>query len=87
MNKINIKKGRLAYVSINGKVIRKNAVTGSKDPPIRVARSQSDKKPRYAREIAIVGPSQLLYSPDEPIMRCGARLVLVAAFDDVRIMR
>lgn len=64
------------YVSINGNVIRGNARHGTDDPPIRIARSPSDAKPRYAREIAIQGPSRLVYSPDKPIMRCGARLVL-----------
>lgn len=80
-------KKRLAYVSINGQTIRKNAVTGSKDAPIRIACSRSDPKPRYAKQIQINGPSQLLYSPDTPIMRCGARLVLTAAYDDIKVLR
>lgn len=81
------RKAPVAFISINGQTIRKNAVTGSKEPPIRIGRSQSDSKPRYAHEITITGPSQLIYSPDEPIIRCGARLALVAAYDDVRIVR
>lgn len=81
------RKSPIAFISINGQTIRKNAVTGSHDAPIRIARSQSDSKPRYAHEITIVGPSQLVYSPDEPIIRCGARLALIAAYDDVRIIR
>lgn len=28
-----------AYISINGQTIRKNAVTGSKDAPIRIGKS------------------------------------------------
>lgn len=93
MKKINISRGKgaektaIAYISINGSTIRKNAVTGSRDAPIRIGKSQSDSKPVYAHEITIVGPSQLIYSPDEPIIRCGARLALVAAYDDVRIVR
>jgi hypothetical protein len=66
------------YVSINGHTIRKNAVTGSNEPPIRIAKSKNDGKPRYAREIAIHGPSRLIYSPEKPILKCGARLVLEA---------
>ena len=82
------RKGRpVAFVSINGHTIKRNSRTGSKDAPIRIARSQSDKRPVYASEIDIVGPSQLLYSPGDPIMRCGARLVLVAAYDDVRVIK
>lgn len=64
------------FVSINGKTIRGNAIRGTDDPPIRIAKSRSDKKPRYAREIKINGPSELVYSPSCPIMSCGARLVL-----------
>lgn len=66
------------FVSINGKVIRKNAVLGSNEPPIRIARTRYDAKPQYAHEIRIVGDSRLVYSPDKPIMKCGARLVLEA---------
>lgn len=77
----------MAYVSINGHTIRKNAVNGTKEPPIRIARSQRDKHPRYASEVAITGPSKLLYSPSEPLLGCGARLVLVASVDDVKVVR
>ena len=78
------KKG-FAFITINGHTIRKNALHGTKEPPIRIATSQRDKKPRYARKITICGPSQLLYSPDEPIMGCGARLVLLALNSDVKV--
>lgn len=74
-----------AYVTINGHVIRKNAVTGSREPPIRIAKSQRDKKPCYAHKIEISGPSQLIYSAGEPIMGCGARLVLIARYSDVTV--
>lgn len=65
------------YVSINGGRIRHNAVAKTFDPPIRIARSRNDTKPEYANEIKIHGPAQLIYSPGKPIMRCGARLVLM----------
>lgn len=84
---LNSRNAPVAFISINGQTIRKNAVTGSKDPPIRIGRSQSDSKPVYAHAIDILGPSQLIYSPEEPIIRCGARLALIAAYDDVRIRR
>lgn len=91
MKKIVISKGpakpRVAFISINGQTIRKNAVTGSNEPPIRIGKSQSDSKPVYAHEIMIHGPSKLLYSADEPIIRCGARLALIAAYDDVKVLR
>lgn len=96
MKKINITHGSkalnrrnapVAFISINGQTIRKNAVLGTNEPPIRIARSQSDSKPIYAHEIHILGPSQLLYSADEPIIRCGARLALCAAYGDVKVIR
>lgn len=64
------------YVSINAHTIRKNAVTGSKEPPIRIARSKSDKKPTYAHEIEFFDRARLLYDPEKKILVCGARLVL-----------
>lgn len=67
----------MIYVSINGHTIRKNAVLGTDDPPIRIARTKS--------EVVIDGPSRLLYSPAKPILRCGARLVLET--DEVYIVR
>lgn len=73
------------YVSINSHTIKANAKNGTEDPPIRIARSRSDRKPTYASAIEIVGKAQLVYTPEKPFMKCGARLVLVA--DDVKIVR
>lgn len=67
---------KMRYVSINGHTIRANAVRKTNNPPIRIARSRSDKNPVYASEIEIVGPARLVYRPNEPILKCGARLVL-----------
>lgn len=75
----------MKYVSINGQTIRRNAVNGTRDAPIRIARSKSDAKPVYASEIKIEGRARLVYQPADPIMRCGARLVLIA--DDVTVIR
>lgn len=65
-----------SYVSINAHTIRHNAVTGSDGPPIRIARTKSDKKPRYAHSIEINHPARLIYDPCKKILACGARLVL-----------
>ena len=75
----------MCYISINAGTIRKNAKTGSEEPPIRIAKSPSDSKPVYAHEVAIEGPSQLVYSPKGKILRCGARMVLLA--ENVRVVR
>lgn len=75
----------MKYVSINAHTIRHNAVAGSEDAPIRIARTKSDQKPTYASEIEIVGPARLIYDPKKAIMRCGARMVLECA--DVKVVR
>jgi hypothetical protein len=77
-----------AYISINGHTIRKNAVQGTDEPPIRIARTKSDQRPVYAHEVRIEGPSTLVYSPEKAIIRCGARLALVVPeYGDVKIVR
>lgn len=75
----------MRYISVNSHVIRRNTRTGSNEPPIRIARSRHDKRPVYAWDVAIKGPSRLLYDKDNPILACGARLVLVC--QDVTIVR
>jgi hypothetical protein len=75
----------MKYVSINGQTIRRNAVLGLDEAPIRIARTPSDAKPIYASEIEIVGPARLVYDPRQKRLRCGARLVLECA--DVKVTR
>lgn len=75
----------MKYVSINGHRIRSNSKHGYRDPPIRIAKSRYDSKPIYASEIEIIGNSKLIYQPDKPIMKCGARMVLVC--DDVNVIK
>lgn len=75
-----------SYISINGHVIRRNKTHGENAPPIRIAASRSDAKPRYAHAIRINGPSALYYD-GLPILKCGARLVLTALTCDVEILR
>lgn len=75
----------MKYVSINAHTVRHNARAGTEDAPIRIAKSKSDAKPTYAKEIDIVGPAKLVYDPHKKIMRCGARLVLQCA--DVKVVR
>lgn len=75
----------MKYVSINAHTIRHNAVAGTTDAPIRIARNKSDAKPTYAREIEIIGPARLVYDPTKPLLRCGARMVLECA--DVKVVR
>ena len=67
------------YISVNSHKIRTNAKHGTNYPPIRVAKNKSDSEPRYAHEIKIIGDSKLLYNPNKPILKCGARLVIEAS--------
>ena len=75
----------MKYVSINGSTIRRNAVRGTNDAPIRIANTPSDAKPAYASEIEIVGPARLVYDACKKRLRCGARMVLECA--DVKVVR
>lgn len=75
----------MKYVTINGHTIRANAIRGTAEPPIRIARTKSDTKPVYASEIELVGAARLMYDPCKALVRCGARLVLQC--DDVIIIR
>lgn len=69
------------FISINGLVIRRNAILRTDEPPIRIARSPGDKSPQYASEIAILDGAgntvaRLIYTPHKRQLACGARLVL-----------
>lgn len=75
----------MKYVSINGHTIRRNAVLGMSDAPIRIARTKSDRKPAYASEVEIIGPARLVYDPCKKLLHCGARMVLECA--DVKVVR
>jgi len=74
----------MVFISINGQTVRSNAKNGTKKPPIRIAKTRSDSNPQYANEVELVGNARLVYDPEKAIMRCGARMVLVA--DDVKII-
>ena len=64
------------YVSINKHIIAKNARHGTKEPPISIRKTKSGKA-KYVQSVKISGPCELIYSPDKPILKCGARLVLI----------
>lgn len=81
-----MKRKAKAYIAINAHTIRRNAVRGTNEPPIRVAIGKNDRSPRYASRVEIDGPSKLIYDPGARILKCGARLVLEANADDVRVV-
>lgn len=61
----------MRYISINSHTIRRGGKL-----PIRIARSPSDKNPIYASEVRMTG-GQLVYNPDKPILKCGAKVTLI----------
>ena len=65
--------GRRKRIHINQHVIKRNRKFGEKEPPITIKVGGENL---YASGVTILGPSVLRYSPDKPILSCGARLVL-----------
>lgn len=62
-------------VNVNKHVIAANARTGRNDPPIRISKGTSGKG-TYCHEIELPPGSTMIYSPHEPLLKCGARLVV-----------
>ena len=57
-------------IHVNAHVIKRNAKTGEREPPLTVKTWKSNTK---AYEVTIEGPSTVVYSPDKPLS-CGARV-------------
>ena len=75
------------YIHINQHHIRHNRKPENKDkqiPPIVIKRGKY-KNVATAYEVEIIGSSRLIYDAFQPILNCGARLVLVC--DDYKIIR
>jgi hypothetical protein len=69
-------------IHVNQHVIRASAKTGASDPVLTV---KTYKGNTYAHEVAIDGPSKVVYAPDSPLS-CGAR-VWIETQHAVRIVR
>lgn len=75
----------MSLITINRNTIAGNAKHGTTNPPIRVAKTPHGGA-LYGKKVSIKDESgkvvgRLIYSPHEPIMGCGARLVLETVFD------
>lgn len=55
-------------IHINKHIIKNNAKTGAREPPITVKTYKDNTK---AYEVTVDGPSKVIYSPDKPLS-CGA---------------
>lgn len=65
------------FTHINRGVIDANRKHGRKDPPVTFRRGKRGKA-TYAMEVALPAGSKVVYSADEPLLPCGARLVIVS---------
>jgi hypothetical protein len=70
-----------AQIHINQHVIRRNRKTGEREPVITVKTYKSNE---YASEVAINGPSRVIYSPDKPLS-CGAKVWIETEYEHVSL--
>lgn len=63
-------------INVNKHVIARNARANTNDPPVRISKGKAGKGV-YCHEAQIPEGSRILYSAGEPILKCGARLVIV----------
>ena len=64
-----------AYIFVNRHTILRNSKHGEKNPPIGVRIGKSGQA-KYVSELNINGPCKIIYTPEKPILKCGARLVI-----------
>ena len=57
-------------IHVNQHIIKANRKNGTKDPVLTVKTYKSNN---YAHEVAIDGPSKVIYRPDKPLS-CGAQV-------------
>ncbi len=68
------------FTHINRNVIDANRKQGRNDPVVRFQRGRHGA-PTYAHRVRINGPSEVIYDPDNPILPCGARLVIASEIE------
>lgn len=64
------------FIHVNQQRIRNNLKYGTDDPVITI---KQGRKNTYAHEVAIEGPSTIIYSGVgrcDPLLRCGARVAI-----------
>ena len=67
-------KKKKTYIHVNQHIIRSNKKNERNDPVITI---KQGGKNVYCSEVAILGPSKVLYGGnDRPILPCGARVVI-----------
>lgn len=64
------------YVHVDRGVIDANRKHGRNDPPVTVRRGKRGRSTKHF-EVGLPAGSRMIYSPHEPVLSCGARLVVV----------
>jgi len=67
---INLRKNMTTRIHVNQHIIRSNKKKGLKEPVFTVKQGSTN---RYAENVYIDGPSELIYSPEKPLS-CGAHV-------------
>lgn len=70
------------YIHVNRHVIAANTKNGTSNPAVRIQHGKHGKGQLF-HEVELPGPSKVIYSPDRPILPCGARLVIVTNTEPV----
>jgi hypothetical protein len=65
------------YTHINRNVIDSNRKHGKADPPVKFQKGKYGKA-TYCFEVDLPAGSKLVYSTGDPILPCGARLVIIS---------
>jgi len=65
------------YTHVNRGIIDRNRKRHENAPPITIKRGKTGKATQ-AFEVELPAGSRMIYSPHEPILPCGARLVIVS---------
>lgn len=64
------------YVHVDRNVIDANRKHGRSDPPVTVRRGKSGRSSKH-HEVEFPAGSRMIYQPHDPVLSCGARLVVV----------
>jgi hypothetical protein len=65
------------FTHINRGTIDSNRKHGTDDPAVRFQKGKYGK-PVYAHEVELPAGSRVVYSAGEPLLPCGARLVITS---------
>jgi hypothetical protein len=65
------------YTHVNRNTIDSNRKNGTDEPTVRFQKGKYGK-PVYAHRVRIDGPCEVISSMHEPLLPCGARLVIAS---------